>query len=302
MSESQTPAPGKADELIEEAPFTATAAANVPSAQAAGGPLVPAEVHVAAAPRRPAAGRGRRGDPAGDHRPVHELAAGLAHLLRDRRGRPDRPDRAERPDLAGTRRPDGRRRVHDGAVPADRARRGPAPAAADPAGVGADGDRRRCARGRGRGPAARALPRRRDARAGRRPARPRRLLPGHVRRRPGPAGPRAAAAGGVHELHRLRLRQLGDRHEVAGLPRHDLPAPHLLPAGEPDAQPDRAHLAGRPRPGGRRRARRHQPGRLAGAGVRGQRRRCRPGRRGAWHSSCGWPHRPASPSCCRWRC
>jgi branched-chain amino acid transport system permease protein len=38
MSESQTPAPGRpADELIEEAPFTATAAANVPSAQAAGG-------------------------------------------------------------------------------------------------------------------------------------------------------------------------------------------------------------------------------------------------------------------------
>ncbi|CAA9249455.1 MAG: ABC transporter, permease protein 2 (cluster 4, leucine/isoleucine/valine/benzoate), partial [uncultured Blastococcus sp.] len=246
-------------------------------------PFLPAAVHAAEAPGGPADLRRGRGRPARDHRPVHQLPAGVAVLLRHRGGWADRADRPQRPDLARPRRPHGGRRVHDGAVPPGRRT---AAAPADPAGRHAGRHPRRCAGRRGRGPAARALPRRRHARPRRRRPRPGGLLQRDARRRPGPAGPRPRPAGVVHQLHRRRLGQPPDRDEVAGLHRRDLPAAHLLPAGQPGPQPHRAHLARGPRRRGGRRARRHQPGRLAGAGLRRQRCRRRAGRR------CPRPRRP----------
>ena len=155
--------------------------------------------------------------------PVPQLPARHADLLRDRGGRPHRADRAERPDLARPRRADGRRRLHDRRCSSGRSGEGALPlplillvaACCHRPLVGALVG---VAAARLHGPylagATLALA------VG---------LPGlaiyfdaHARRRAGPAGrARPQAPELFDELHRLRLRQLDDRHQVAGLRRHD---------------------------------------------------------------------------------
>ena len=117
---------------------------------------------------RPPPGRRdrRRGDPPAAVPPAQllpRLPDGRGRRVRGGRGRADRADRAERPDLDRERRLHGHRRLRLGA-------------AADPPGLaagggvrGRGGDRRRGRRGvrRRRGPAARALPGRGHAHAGR---------------------------------------------------------------------------------------------------------------------------------------
>ena len=141
-------------------------------------------------PGPPPAGGGARHR--GRHRGAHrrqrlpQRAARRDGLPRHGGRRADRADRAQRADLARPRRPDGVRRLHDRAAAAR-------PRRLHPAGAGRARGRRgdpggRLGHRRRRGPAARALPGRRDARAGRGGARHRPLLQGDAGRRAGPPG------------------------------------------------------------------------------------------------------------------
>ena len=141
--------------------------------------------------------------------------------------------------------------------------------------------------GRGRGPAARSLPGRRDADAGRGAALDRRPVPGGVRRRPG--------AG----RHGQRARLPGPdvpAHPVAGLGLLRRRADHPGAAGQPGPQRHRPRLARGPRRRGRGLAGRAQRGTAAGAGLCRQRRLRGRRRRAAGHRDCA-TSRPAATRC-----
>ena len=219
MTDPQTPTAG-AGAATEEAPVTATAAANAPSAQAAGGgrSFLPKSTllrHLVIL-LLCAVGAVILLEITSPFRNSQLADAGL---LRHRGRRPHGADRPQRADLAGPRRADGGRRLHDRAVPAGP--RGPLPLPLILLVAVRDRHRRRRPGRRGRRPAARPVPRRRDAGARRRRCPASRCT--STTTLGGEQGLRRAGARRPPEvlrrLHRLRLRQLPDRHQVARLRR-----------------------------------------------------------------------------------